>query len=162
MWTVPEEKLGVVILTNRDGHALGPALAERVVDAYLGGTPRDWSALTLERFKTAMTAQEAQQKQTEAARVKDTKPTHPLEAYAGTYADSLYGDLRVAVAGDHLVASYGVGGLTGELSHWHFDTFRSTWSDRQLGRGMISFGLDKDGKPASVTVEGLATFKRSK
>ena len=162
MWTVPEEKLGVVILTNSDNHALGSALAARILDAYLGGTPRDWSALTLERFKAAMAMQEAQQKQAEAARVKDTKPTHPLEAYAGTYADSLYGDLRVSVSGDHLVAAYGVGGLTGELSHWHFDTFRSTWSDRQLGRGMISFGLDKDGKPASVTVEGLATFKRSK
>jgi CubicO group peptidase (beta-lactamase class C family) len=160
MWTVPEEKLGVVILTNRDGHALGSALVERILDAYLGGTTRDWSAITLARIKDAQAAQEAQRKQFEAARVKDSKPTHPLEAYAGTYADSMYGDLKVTVSGDHLVVSYGVGGLTGDLSHWHFDTFQSKWSDSQLGTAMVTFGLDKDGKPVSATVEGTATFKR--
>src|SRR5262249_19592907 len=41
---VPEEKLGLVILTNRGGHVLPEALAQRVIDSYLGAPAKDWCA----------------------------------------------------------------------------------------------------------------------
>src|SRR5262249_43932403 len=40
---IPEEKLGVVILTNLNGSILSVPLSYRIFDAYLGASPRDWS-----------------------------------------------------------------------------------------------------------------------
>ena len=40
---LPEEKLGLVILTNMDGTILPLALMFRIFDAYLGAPQRDWS-----------------------------------------------------------------------------------------------------------------------
>ncbi|HEX5870424.1 MAG TPA: serine hydrolase domain-containing protein, partial [Longimicrobium sp.] len=41
---VPEEKLGLVVLINLDHAELRHALMYRIIDAYLGGPARDWSA----------------------------------------------------------------------------------------------------------------------
>ena len=41
---IPEEKLGVVILTNLSGTILSVPLSYRIFDAYLGAPARDWSA----------------------------------------------------------------------------------------------------------------------
>ena len=46
---VPEEKLGIVILTNSI-NSLPPALGYRIVDAFFGVPDKDWSQYYLERF----------------------------------------------------------------------------------------------------------------
>ena len=160
MWTVPEEKLGIVVLSNRDGHQLGPAVVWRILDLYMGPVEHDWHAITFKRWQGLLTAQSASAKQAEAARTKDTKPSRPLEAYAGTYTDSLYGDFKLKLENGQLVADYGAGNFGGTLEHWQFDSFRATWRDQQFGRGFISFGLDRDGKVTEARVDNLATFKR--
>lgn len=160
MWTVPEEKLGIVVLSNRDGHQIGPAVVWRILDLYLEPAQHDWNAIGLKRWQTAMAGQAAAQKQTEASRTKDTKPTHSLEAYAGTYTDSLYGDFRVKLDNGQLMADFGAGDFGGPLEHWQFDTFRATWRDQNFGRGFLTFGLDRDGKVVEMRTENLGTFKK--
>ena len=160
MWTVPEEKLGIVVLSNRDGHQLGPAVVWRILDLYLEPAQHDWNAIGLKRWQAAMAGQAAAQKQTEASRAKDTKPSHALEAYTGTYSDSLYGDFRVKLDNGQLVADFGAGDFGGPLEHWQFDTFRATWRDQNFGRGFLTFGLDRDGKVVELRTENLGTFKK--
>src|SRR5262249_13912143 len=41
---VPEEKLGLVVLSNHGKTMLPTVVMYRVLDAYLGAPPRDWSA----------------------------------------------------------------------------------------------------------------------
>jgi hypothetical protein len=160
MWTVPEDQLGIVVLTNYDGHQIGPSIVYRILDQFLGGTVRDWSAINLKRMEAARAGQEAAAKTREASRNKESKPSHALDAYAGTYADSMYGDFKVKVENGKLVSSYGVIGFGGPLEHWQYDTFQATWSDTQFGKGLVTFGLDRDGKVVEARVDNLTTFKR--
>lgn len=160
MWTVPEEKLGIVVLTNYDGHQIGPSIVYRILDQFLGGTVRDWHAINLKRAESARAGQAAAAKTSEASRNKDSKPSHALDAYAGTFVDSLYGEFKVKVDGGKLTSDYGVGGFGGPMEHWQYDTFRATWRDTQFGQGLVTFGLDRDGKVSEARVDGVGTFKR--
>jgi CubicO group peptidase (beta-lactamase class C family) len=157
---IPEEKLGVVILTNKNGTVLPQALMFKVFDAYLGGPQRDWSAEILKSFKALEAQGEAAEKKAEAERVKGTTPSLALEKYAGAYESEMYGDAKVTLEKGKLVAHYGPG-FTGDLEHWHYDTFRVTWRDRMEGKGFISFTLNPQGKVAEMKVEELGDFTRA-
>jgi hypothetical protein len=131
----------------------------RALDAYLGQPARDWSAEhTKVRARGRERAREAEAKRV-AQRATGTKPSLSTEKYAGVYADSMYGDLRVRRDGERLVASYGTM-FEGALEHWHYDTFRATWNARNLGRTFLTFALDSDGNVRGVEFEGLGSFNR--
>src|SRR6185369_17886968 len=51
--------------------------------------------------------------------------------------------------------------FAGDLEHWHYDTFQSTWRDRMLGKGMINFTLSAKGEVDEVRLDGLGEFKRA-
>ena len=72
---LPEEKLGLVILTNMGGSTLPLPLMFRIFDAYLGVPQRDWSAEMLKTMKGFEEQGKAAQKKQEAERVKDTRPS---------------------------------------------------------------------------------------
>ncbi len=157
---VPEEKFGMVILTNLNGSLLPVALQYRVIDAFLGQPQKDWSAAILKAFKALEAiGKEAEKKQIEA-RAKDTRPSLALEKYAGAYQSEMYGDLKMTVEEGKLVARYGKA-FTGDLEHWHYDTFQAKWRDRMLGKGMISFTLNAQGQIAEVKIDGLGDFHRA-
>ena len=56
VWLMPEERLGVVVLTNCDRGVMGP-IVDRIRDAYLGLPEKDYSKLSLETSKLAKAAQ---------------------------------------------------------------------------------------------------------
>src|SRR5207237_647930 len=118
---VPEARVGVVVLCNLDGTSFPAAILYRALDAYLGAPPRDWSAVLLAAERKAEARGDSVDKAFEAKRVRDTHPSLPLERYAGTYVDSLYGTVEIAEQGYRLVARWGPA-FTGDLTHWHLDT----------------------------------------
>ena len=71
---IPEEKLGVVILTNMNGSLLPIPLMFKVFDAYLGGTQKDWSADMLKALKPLQEQGKAAEKKAESERVMGTNP----------------------------------------------------------------------------------------
>lgn len=156
---MPEEKIGLVVLTNANGSPLPSIAMYRVLDALLAQPARDWSAEYRKAFdKARAQSKEAEQKRL-AQRAMGTKPSLALDKYAGVYADSMYGEARVKLDGGKLRLNYGTL-FDGELEHWHYDTFRSTWGSRALGRAFATFALDADGKVKSMDVEGIGTFGR--
>ncbi len=161
---LPEEHLGVVILTNMNGSLLPNALMFKTFDLQLHSPPRDWSAEMKKVFDGALAAAKAAQQKMEAPRVAGTKPSLALEQYAGTYTDSMYGDLKVRVQNGALYATMGPP-FEGPLEHWHYDTFRATWKDRMLGKSIISFALNAAGKADLARIDlggsGVLEFKRA-
>ena len=153
MQVVPEERLGIMILTNSDNHGMGSAILYRLLDGYLGDGSRDWNAILLAQFRRGQAAQQARDAARVAARVRNTVPSRPLAAYKGVYADSMYGDLRIRVDGDRLIADLGPHGAGGSLEHWQYDSFELVWRDAALGRSPLTFTLDRDGRPALVRIE---------
>jgi CubicO group peptidase (beta-lactamase class C family) len=148
---VPEEHLGIVVLSNYLDQALPYPLVMRIIDAYLGAPPRDWNdAFHKFDIKSRAEAKEREAK-TISERVPGTKPSLALKGYLGTYRDDLHDDVMVSLEKDVLVIHYGTA-FVGTLEHWHYDTFRVNWRDPVLNPGMATFVLGADGKCVGINV----------
>ena len=158
---IPEEKLGVVILSNLSGQLVPTALMFRIFDAYLGAPSRDWSAEMLKGIKKLEEQGKAAEKKREESRVKGTQPSLALEKYAGTYNDEAFGDAKIILENGKLVLR--TPGFVADLEHWHYDTFRATFREAALGgKTLATFTLNSDGKTDSLNVPEMSlTFKRA-
>jgi len=160
---MPEENVGMVILTNMDGSPLPTALMHKAFDLFLQAPSKDWSAEMLKMIKGMEgQAKEAEKKQ-EADRAKNTKPSLALEKYAGTYTNDMYGEAKIVEENGKLMLKYG-GALNGTLEHWHYDTFKATMANESFGTALINFNLDAQGKVSDMKINTPAAadfvFKR--
>jgi CubicO group peptidase (beta-lactamase class C family) len=108
MGLLPEQKFGVVVLSNMNGSPLPGLLMRWLFDRQLGAPMRDLSGETLSRIAIQRRRADSLEKVQLAGRPA-TAPqlTLPLAGFAGTYADSLYGDATVALEGNRLVMTRG-------------------------------------------------------
>ena len=149
---IRDERLGVYVLGNLDHAEVRHALMYRVFDHYGGGSVRDWSAELKELYGNLHTEAVSRMKKVEDERVPGTAPTFPLEEYAGTYSDPLYGTIEVTYDGK-LSIRYGPG-FEGELEHWHYDTFRARWDAKWRGTLLVAFNMDAKGRPSTLMAGG--------
>lgn len=152
---VPEERLGMVILTN-SMTSLPTALSYRILDAYLGGPERDWSAELLAEDRRGSERWAERWAQWERERVPNTTPSLPPEDYTGTFGGPLYGDATVTVENGGLVLRLLPNpDLVGDLTHWHHDTFQVAWRHDfpWFGRGWVQFVLDRGGSVVELKVD---------
>ncbi|HEV2864689.1 MAG TPA: serine hydrolase [Pyrinomonadaceae bacterium] len=153
---MPEESLGLVVLTNSET-PLSSVISNKIFDTFLGVPKRDWSADYLKRRDAGRAAEEAEEKKVEAARAANTKPSLPLEAYAGTYTGVMFGDAKVAVENGRLVVRLAPSpNFVGDLEHWHYDTFSIRWRDSivyPFGRGFVTFNLDARGQVDEMKID---------
>ncbi|HEX4935855.1 MAG TPA: DUF3471 domain-containing protein, partial [Gemmatimonadaceae bacterium] len=160
---VPERGLGIVVLTNVAGHnALYTALGTRILNTFLGGPTRDWSAMALEQTKKGEQAAADAAKKRWEGRVQGTAPSRPLAEYAGTFRNQMYGDLTVALEDGALVLRY-PRAITFKLTHFTYDTFLGaapTAGALTSEGAVVKFSLDASGKVASVSVEGVDEFRK--
>lgn len=152
---VPEEQLGIVILTNAMT-SVQTALTYQILDAYLGGDGKDWSADYLARARADTSTERRQWLGWERTRTSSTQPSLPLPAYAGTYGGALYGDATVTVEDGRLVLRLlPAPDLTADLTHWHYDVFRVQWRHvfPWFGDGLVQFQLAADGTVAEMKID---------
>ncbi|MGI9067903.1 MAG: serine hydrolase [Pyrinomonadaceae bacterium] len=161
---IPEEKLGLVILTNMGGTLLPLPLMYRIFDAYLGAQQRDWSADMLKTIKGFEEQGKAAEKKAEAEQVKDTRPSLALAQYAGTYKNDLYGEVKITHENGKLGVRFGPS-FTSGLEHWHYDTFQAKFVAAGGAKAFITFALNAQGKVETLTINlpGVAEypFKRA-
>jgi CubicO group peptidase (beta-lactamase class C family) len=141
---MPEERIGVVVLTNLEYNALRESIMYKVFDLFLHAPDRDWSRVSLIEQASFDSIEAKSNRDEEAKRVKGTKPSLDLSRYAGTYADSLYGTAHVTMDGGHLVLELAPK-LVGDLEHWNYDTFKAVWRDHRDGTNLVTFTLDAYG-----------------
>jgi CubicO group peptidase (beta-lactamase class C family) len=144
---IPDLKLGVVVLTNQESGDAFTALTWQIVDYYLGAKDTDWVS-AFQAYAARRDASNAEaEKAALATRTTTSRPSLPLERYAGTYADAWYGDITIAQEADKLVMRFSkTPALVGDLEHWQYDTFIVRWRDRELrADAYVIFALDADG-----------------
>jgi CubicO group peptidase (beta-lactamase class C family) len=157
---IPEEQLGVVVLSNLGESDLPQALALRALDAFLGGEPRDWSAELLARSSRFQETATEAERRIQSKRPQASRPTLPLPAHAGTYRDSLNGDVRVSYGEGRLVLHLG-SEFAGDLEHWHGNRFRIDWRDPYFqARPFVTFVADASGRALEMELDGFGTFRR--
>jgi len=121
---LPNDNLGFVVLTNLGGTPLLYMSAGYILDMILGLDPV-WEKKSLERFAEVQKEEaraKDREKEEEAERVKDTKPSHPLGDYAGEYEHPAYGVIAVELKDNALQAKYFSSEF--KLDHWHYDVFK--------------------------------------
>ncbi|UOQ97408.1 serine hydrolase [Hymenobacter sp. 5317J-9] len=131
---VPEENLGIAVLTNQDNQSFFEALRYQLLDAYLGVPYVDRSR-QLYGFAKPGNAETAKNVADLAARVaKKNKPARPLKAYAGTYQHPVYGTITVEPKGKQLLVRFPHHpALSTTLDYMDGYTFRSTFSHAAYG-----------------------------
>jgi CubicO group peptidase (beta-lactamase class C family) len=141
---MPDEHIGVVILTNLDGHNLMRALAYHVYDVLLNLEFQDWSERYLKLAKEDSIKEKGKRKK---VKIEGTKPTLKTSSFLGKYTSRLYGELEIYdQKGKIKVCLTPHPSISGEIQHWQYDTFLVTWSDRGWGESLMYFDLDDMGK----------------
>ncbi|HJR67650.1 MAG TPA: serine hydrolase [Gemmatimonadaceae bacterium] len=156
---IPDRRLGVYVLANLDHAELRHALMYRVFDMYSGNAPRDWSKELLALYGGLERQADSAQQDQIRRRVADTRPSLPLDRYAGTYTNQTYGNAVVTIRDGVLHFAFGRG-RAGTLTHWHYDTFQAKWDDVRRGPSFVVFAPDGAGGVSSVRAFGI-TFTRA-
>ncbi|MGP0062888.1 MAG: serine hydrolase [Isosphaeraceae bacterium] len=124
---LPDDRMGIVVLSNKDGSPLPSLIVRHASDRLLGLAPIDWLAEGLDRRNKALEAEKAARKQKGTVRRPGTRSAHPLEEYAGDYEHPGYGTLAIELHDGHLVSTYN--GIRASLEHWHFEVFNAPKAD---------------------------------
>lgn len=98
---VPEEGLGITILTNNDNQSFFELLRMQILDAYFGVPFVNKSKEALPGFKKeqAKTISDIKALQ---ARVTGKAPALPVSAYTGSYKNELMGTIKITASGNVL------------------------------------------------------------
>jgi CubicO group peptidase (beta-lactamase class C family) len=146
---VPEERLGIAILTNNDNQNFFEALRYQVLDAYLGMSYVNRSRQFLPDFKKEMEEQ-LKQIDTWKQRIKGTAPSLPLPSYTGDYTNDLYGSLTITRKDNRLLVRFNSHkDLTAVLDHMDNDEWLMQYHNIEYGIFAIRFKMD-NGKVVSV------------
>jgi CubicO group peptidase (beta-lactamase class C family) len=153
---MPEENLGVVILTNSET-ALSNILSSKVFDVFLGVPKRDWNAELLARAKRAEQSAKAEEAKLEQERASGTNPSLALDKYSGSYAGNMYGEAKITNENGKLVLRLvPAPNFVGDLEHWQYDTFRVKWRDSvsyPFPKGFVTFILNARGQVDEMKID---------
>ena len=93
---VPQDHLGIVILTNTDSNSFYDALRWEIMDAYFKLPYQDYSDKYLASFKANMAAEQKVDRKLRDSVMLNLQPAQPISAYIGRYHNELYGDMTIS------------------------------------------------------------------
>ncbi len=155
VYLIPEDHLGVLVLTNAMPIGLPESIALHFLDlVHYGKAQRDYLSL-VGHYMSDMIAktQNASPDYLTPSPPKTATPAKPLSAYVGTYANGYYGTLEVSVQEDKLILRLPPRGAYYELTHWDGDTFTYYFASENtgIGRRGAKFSPEKN----QVLIENL-------
>ena len=146
---LPRDGIGVVVLTNAYYHHAHYIIAKTVLDRLLGLEPMDRSG-ELEGFKPVAENLDRQTREFWETRPEDGgSPSRPLNAYAGSYSNPLYGSISVNEAEEGLEVTIREEVVLA-LRHYSHATFAADTPLLDFFHTFFDFRLAPDG-----TVEGV-------
>jgi CubicO group peptidase (beta-lactamase class C family) len=142
---VPAVRLGIVVLTNGESDLMA-ALTYRLLDTFFKIRPTDWVAAYAAAARLDRARADSILAAGRAGRDSLSRPSLPLEKYAGPYHDDLYGDAAIALENGRLVLRFSHSpAFTGDLEHWQYDTFLARWRAPHIEDAFVTFALKPDG-----------------
>lgn len=159
---VPDEHLGVLVLSNMNGNRAPEGVMFHVLQSYLGLPHRDVSAAIYAYAHKESSGGDALSREMAAAGHTGANAPLPLADYAGTYSDPFYGTALVGQEGGHLVLRFGNPMFVGDMQPWNGNTFRVRWRYRFYGEAYITFDIDELGKPTRLVIaQSPAHYERA-
>lgn len=149
---VPEEKLGITILTNNDNQSFFEALRYQLLDAFLHVPYTDRSAFQYGFFKQGKEATDKDLAAMKARVEKKNSPALKLDDYTGEYVNTLYGKVTIRKSNNLLVCHFEHHpSLIGYMEYMDNNEFRVTYSNIGYGIYPVKFSI-KDGKATAVEI----------
>jgi CubicO group peptidase (beta-lactamase class C family) len=140
---VPEEKLGIVILTNTDQNSFFVDLSDEILDSYLMLPYSGYSYKSLQRTKKINLEEKKILDSLKTLVLKKYKPTLPLTSYTGEYTNKLYGDISIRLENKKLIVHFSHHPqLKGNLELIKDNTFLCTYSVPTYGIKEIPFHVE--------------------
>lgn len=151
---VPQEHLGIVILTNSDQNDLYDALRWEILDAYFKRPYQDYSTKQLDRFKTRYNAEVQSNMRLRDSVALNPKAALSLNDYTGKYINDLYGSLTIARGdnNDLEVRFEHHPRMFARLQPLGGNRFYATFSDPEFGKTVLPFTV-RNGRVISLRVK---------
>ncbi|WP_424100333.1 serine hydrolase [Moorena producens] len=136
---MPQEKIGVVVLSNLHGTLLPSILTYHICDRLLGLDEVPWNERIKSKVEEAKQAAVQGKQNTKPQPKTGTQPSHPLEDYTGDFEHPGYGIVSIALKYQQLTATYNY--IVYELKHYHYDSFELLSKSFVLGEDfkLLSF-----------------------
>lgn len=153
---LPDEGIGIVVLTNQAGNSLPEAMMRTFVDRWSGCSEKDWVA------ELSACGEEQSNDRPEHVSLSRDRAV-----YVGIYESPVYGRVSITEERGSLIAAF----LTPKpqvlkLEDWESDTFAAKWDVFPDPQIFVTFHPDSAGGIEAVTVEpldderGLGRFER--
>ncbi|MCW5979030.1 MAG: serine hydrolase [Bryobacteraceae bacterium] len=150
---LPNDGVGVAVLTNLDGAFLRDLTPYYVYDRLLGLESIDWVGRFREIESKARDQELSADKKGYTGQKPGTRPAHELAEYAGEYEHPGYGALAVRVEGNGDAAKLvmKLNDVERPLEHFHFDTFQVPENPLDVFEKMkLTFPTDAQGEVSTV------------
>ncbi len=98
---IPDENLGIIVLTNTDQNELYDALKWEIIDAINNKPYQNYSDKYLANFKANTAGEQAADKKLRDTVALKIAPSLPLSAYTGRYTNDLYGNMTIDMGGEN-------------------------------------------------------------
>ena len=148
---IPDENLGVVVLTNG---LKSPIMAATyyALDKFLGIKTKDWSEDLLKRYNKS-SEEDTRIADRKAKRILNTSPSIPTEDFVGEYQSDLCGRINILEKNNQLRLEFEHHPLlSATLTHWHYDVWEIHWDTAQ---DAFSFGTIKINTDNNLNVVGF-------
>lgn len=140
---IPEERLGLVVLSNQHNTGLNLALRIWILDALSERTQRDWSEKVRTGFDKVLEKFREAKAKYAANRPLETALPRPLAEFAGRYTSPLYGDVVITEKDGRLNLQFGTR-FEGEMQHWEKESFRAFFPNPRLDDWLVTFSIQED------------------
>jgi CubicO group peptidase (beta-lactamase class C family) len=148
---LPNDGLGFVILTNKNGTGLSELLIRTAADRILGLEAVDWIGDAAKQLAEGEAIGKKAEEKKATRRRPGTAPAHKLDEYAGDYRHPGYGDLKVTLKGSQLGFIYN--SIATPLAHWHYETFNGGKAEDPTFEDMkLTFRIDVNGNVVGVSI----------
>ena len=112
---------------------------------------RNWNQDVFDLYDAALREGQQKWKETQKTRLKNTRPSLKLSAYAGKYRSETIGDISLEESGHKLILKTRL--IDIEMQHWHLDTYLVEHEPWQM-RIFADFNIGPDGNITSVGLFG--------
>lgn len=148
----PNDRLGIVVLVNKDASPLHGLVTLTVADRVLGLEHKDWIGEAAERRDRAQVFIEQGEENKDLFRVKGTKPSRKPAEFAGEYEQPGYGVVEILEEKGKLAMVYNE--MTMPLEHWHYDVFNVAEQDDEVipENLRVCFLTDERGRVSRMTI----------
>jgi len=146
----PSDSIGIFVVSNQGSP--DAIIRNFIADRMLKLPYRNWNQSQLDAAKKAKAQEKAQVKNDSLGRKFNTKPSHDLADYTGTYSNKGYGTIEIMLKDGMLASKFN--NIDIKFEHFHYDQFRAIPQDPSLEDQSfkISFHTDDKGNIGKLSV----------